>query len=75
VHIQDEETVTHVGHISRVTTTGESPEEAPTSPPTSPEGSLEEENHVGHFAELSNVVHLDERIAALEAAEKRRKVK
>jgi hypothetical protein len=68
VHIQGEESVTHVDSISSLTTP------PPTSaPPTDP--SLEEKSIVGRFEEQSNVVHLDERIAALEATEKKRKLK
>ena len=76
VHIQPDEGASHVVHISRVTTTGDSPAKAPASPPTSSEGSPEEENHVGLLEEKNNVVEfVDPRIASLEAAEKKRRLR
>lgn len=74
----------HVSTITSLTTTRASPTEAPvscslpTEPPTSsqhsPEGALEGETKVRPSEEKNNVVHLDPRTAALEAAEKRRKL-
>jgi hypothetical protein len=75
VHIQAEEGVSHVVHISRVTTMGASQGKAPTSPPTSSEGSSEGESTGGVLEEKNNVVDfVDPRIAALEATEKKRRL-
>jgi hypothetical protein len=67
--------VLHVEDISSLTTTGESPGLSPTTQPTSSEGSLEEKNHVGPSEAKTNVVEFDPRIAALEATEKRRRLR
>jgi hypothetical protein len=67
--------VIHVDDISSITTTGESPAHLPTTQPTSSEGSLEEKNMVGPFEGKSNVVEFDPRIAALEATERKRRLR
>ena len=57
--------------ISSLTTTSASPTSPPTSLPTPSEGSLGEETNLAS----TNVVHLDERIVALEATEKKRRLR
>jgi hypothetical protein len=61
--------------ISSLTTTVVSPAPTPTSSKPLSEGSFEEKSIVGPLKGETNVVHFDERIAALEAAEKRRKLR
>jgi hypothetical protein len=80
--IEGENTGTDVGTISRLTTTvveaGPAPgsPSAPSDPPIPPSDSpLEEETKIGLSEAANNVIHIDPRIAALEAAEKRRKLR
>jgi hypothetical protein len=79
VHIERESGVVHGVHISSVTTPSEPVAPAPTSPPaplpTSSDGSLEEKSMVGPLEGKSNVVEFDPRIAALEATERRRRLR
>ena len=72
VDIADEIGVVHADDISSLTTTVVSLAPAPTSPPTSSDSSLEEETIV---APTNNVIHLDDRIASLEASEKKRRLR
>ena len=73
--IEGDNTGTHVRTISRFTTSMGSQDRAPGSPPSPSEGSLEEENSGGLLEATNNVIHIDPRIAALEAAEKKRKLR
>jgi hypothetical protein len=72
VHIEADQGVSHVGSITSINHYGASQDGVPASHPSprlSSGGSLEEENNGGQF----NVVKIDPRIAALEAAEKKRR--
>jgi hypothetical protein len=60
--------------ISSLTTTVVSLAPTPAAQPTSSEGPPEEENHVGLSEEKNNVVNFDERIAASEATEKKKRM-
>jgi hypothetical protein len=75
VHIQADQGVMDGVHISRVTTTVVVPS-APPAPLTTPsEGSFEEKSIVAPLDDESNVVAFDPRIAALEATEKKRRLR
>jgi hypothetical protein len=66
--------VNHGGDITSLATTVAFPGLPPTPPPTPSEGSSEDENAGGPSeAKIDNVVYLDPRIEALEAAERRSK--
>jgi hypothetical protein len=74
VHIQANKSVTDGVHISRLTTTVVPPNSTPPSSKLSSEGSLEGESGLAHLGE-SNVVEFDPRIAALEATERKRRLR
>jgi hypothetical protein len=75
VHIQADQGVTDGVHISSNTTVVVSPVSAPTPPNPASDGSLEEKSMVGPLEGKSNVVEFDPRIAALEATERRRRLR